>query len=123
MRAEQDFWRLLTDYERLTQNESASLGAEDFGEVAAIQSCKDSLLAKLVTTAAEAGLDRRSAELARRIDLAIASEERNLRLVGEMVARAGLERQSLEAARMRLRELGSIYVPEKTERPAFSALV
>ena len=123
MRAEQDFWRLLSDYERLTQNESASLGANDFDEVAAIQSCKDSLLAKLVTTASEAGLDRRSAELARRIDLVIASEERNLQLVGETVARAGLERLSLDAARMRLRELGSIYVPEKTERPAFSALV
>ena len=123
MRAERNFWRLLTDYERLTQNESAALGAQDFDEVAAIQSCKDSLLLKLTTTAREAGLDRRTVELARRVDLLIASEERNLQLVGERVARAGLERQSLDAARMRLRELGSIYLPEKADRTAFSALV
>ena len=123
MRAEQDFWRLLTDYERLTQNESAALGAKDFDELAAIHSCKDVLLSKLTTTASEAGLDRRSAELSRRIDLLIASEERNLQLVGEMVARTVLERQSLDAARLRLRELGSIYLPEKTERPSFSAFV
>ena len=94
MRAEQDFWRLLADYERLTQNESAALGAKDFEELAAIHSCKDALLAKLIATAREAGLDRRSAELARRIDLVIASEERNAQLVGEMVAHAILERAS-----------------------------
>ena len=123
MRAGQDFWRLLADYERLTQNESAALGARDFGEVAAVQSCKDFLLAELIATARAAGLDRSSAELARRIDLLIASEERNAKLVGEMVAHAILERQSLDAARMRLRELGSIYLPEKAERTAFSALV
>ena len=123
MRAGQDFWRLLADYERLTQNESAALGAKDFEEVAAVQSCKDFLLAELIVTAREAGLDRSSAELARRIDLLIAHEERNAKLVGEMVAHAILERQSLDAARLRLRELGSIYLPEKSERTAFSALV
>ena len=123
MRAEQDFWRLLTEYERLTQNESASLGAKDFDGLAAIHSSKDALLAKLIATAHEAGLDRRSAQLARRIDLLIASETRNEKLLGEMVARACLERQSLDAARLRLRELGSIYLPEKSERTAFSALV
>lgn len=123
MRAERDFWRLLADYERLTQNESVALGAQDFDEVASIQSCKNSLLVRLTATASEAGLDRRTAELARRIDIVIASEERNEKLAGEMVARAGLERQSLDAARMRLRELGSIYLPEKAGRTAFSALV
>ena len=123
MRAEQDFWRWLADYERLTQNESASLGAKDFDELAATQACKDSLLAKLTSTALEAGIDRRSVELSRRIDLLIASESRNLQLVCEMVAGATLERQSLDAARVRLRELGSIYVSENVERTAFSALV
>lgn len=123
MRAEQDFWRLLSDYERLTQNESASLAGKDFDEVAAIQSCKDSLLGKLTASASEAGLDRRCAELSRRIDLVIASEEQNEKLVGKMMLEAGLERQSLDAARVRLRELSSIYLPEKAERTAFSAVV
>ena len=123
MDAERNFWRLLADYERLTQNESVSLGARDFDEVESIQLCKDPLLVKLESYASEAGLDRRNAELSRRIDIVLASERRNEKLVGAMVARAGLERQSLEAARLRLRELGSVYVPEKSERTAFSAHV
>ena len=123
MRAEQDFWRLLADYERLTQNESASLEGKDFDEVAAIQSCKNALLGKLTETASEAGLDRRSAELARRIDGVIDSEMRNEKLVGQMIAQAGIERHNLEAAQLRLRELSSIYLPEKTERTAFSVVV
>ena len=123
MGAERDFWRLLTEYERLTQNESVSLGSEDFVEVEAIQSCKDSLLVKLSVFANEAGLDRRNRELSRRIDLVLDSERRNEKLVGAMVARAGLERQSLEAARLRLRELASIYVSEKSERRSFTAFV
>ena len=123
MGAERDFWRLLTDYERLTQNEAVSLGSKDFAEVDAIQSCKDSLLVKLSAFADEAGLDRRNLELARRIDLILDGERRNLKLVGAMVARACMERQTLEAARGRLRELGSIYVREKPERRSFSAHV
>ena len=123
MDAARDFWRLLTEYERLTQNETVSLGSEDFAEVEAIQSCKDSLLVKLSAFASEAGLDRRNRELSRRIDLVLDGERRNEKLVGAMVARACLERQSLDAARLRLRELGNIYVREKPERKSFSAHV
>ena len=123
MRAERDFWRLLSDYERLTQNETVSLVAENFSEVDAIQTCKDALLVKLSLFATEAGLDRRNRELSRRIDLVLDGERGNEKLVAAMVARAAMERQSLEAARLRLRELGSIYVHEKSERQSFSALV
>ena len=123
MEAERNFWRLLADYERLTQNESVSLGTRDFDEVEAIQSCKDSLLVKLDSYACAAGLDRQNPELSRRIDIVLDSERRNEKLVGAMVARAGIERQSLEAARLRLRELGSVYLSEKSERTAFSERV
>ena len=123
MDAARNFWRLLADYERLTQNESVSLAARDFVEVESIQVCKDLLLVKLESYASEAHLDRRNEELSRRIDLVLASERRNEKLVGAMVARAGLERRSLEAARQRLRELGSAYLSEKSGRTAFSAHV
>ena len=123
MDAARNFWRLLADYERLTQNESVSLAARDFVEVESIQVCKDSLLVKLESYASEAHLDRRNAELSSRIDLVLASERRNEKLVGAMVARAGLERRSLEAARQRLRELSSAYLTEKSGRTAFSAHV
>ena len=123
MGTERDFWRLLTDYERLTQNETVSLGSEDFAQVENIQACKDSLLVKLSLFATEAGLDRRNRELSRRIDLVIEGERANEKLVAAMVARAAMEKQSLDAARLRLRELGSIYVHEKPEHRSFNALV
>ena len=123
MDAARNFWRLLADYERLTQNESVSLAARDFVEVESIQSCKDLLLVKLESYAGEAQLDRRNAELSSRIDIVLASERRNEKLVGAMVARASLERRSLEAARQRLRELGSAYLTEISARTAFSAHV
>ena len=123
MDAARNFWRLLADYERLTQNESVSLAARDFVEVESIQSCKDLLLVKLESYASEAQLDRRNAELSSRIDVVIESERRNEKLIGAMVARAGLERRSLEAARQRLRELGGAYLFEKSRRTAFSAHV
>ena len=123
MDAARNFWRLLADYERLTQNESVSLAARDFVEVESIQSCKDLLLVKLESYASEAQLDRRNAELSSRIDVVIESERRNEKLIGAMVARASLERRSLEAARQRLRELGSAYLFEKSGRTAFSAHV
>ena len=123
MDAARNFWRLLADYERLTQNESVSLAARDFAEVESILVCKDLLLVKLESYANEAHLDRRNAELSRRIDLVLASERRNEKLIGAMVARAGLERRSLEAARLRLRELGGAYLSEKSGRTAFSAHV
>ena len=123
MDAERDFWRLLTDYERLTQNETVSLRSEDFAGVDAIQNCKDAVLVKLSLFATEAGLDRQNPELSRRIDLVLDGERSNEKLVAAMVARAAMERHTLDAARARLRELGSIYVHEKSQRRSFSALV
>ena len=123
MAGERDFWRLLTEYERLTRNESFSIQSEDFAEVAALQKCKDSILAKLQALGAECGLDRKNPELSRRMDNLIESERRNEKLLATMVVRAGTNLRSLDATRSRLRGLGNIYVSEKSEHRSFSALV
>ncbi len=123
MRAEQHFWRLLTDYERLTQNEAASLGAGDFEEIAAIQARKDFLLEKLQSLALEAGLDRGNQELSRRVDVVLANQTRNKKLIDAMLKRARAERQNLEAARQRLRGLGTHYKPAGIPRAGFSTRV
>ena len=123
MAGERDFWRLLTEYERLTRNESFSIKSEDFAEVAAIQKCKDSILAKLQALGAECGLDRRNSELSRRMDKLIESEQRNEQLLGTMAVRACTKLRSLDATRSRLRGLGNSYVSEKSEHRSFSALV
>ncbi len=123
MSAERDFWRLLAEYERLTRDESFSLKSEDFAEVDALQNCKDTVLEKLEALAGEAGLDRRNAELARRIDVLIEIERQNEKRVGAMIARDAAQTRSMDAARLRLRRLGNIYVREKSELGAFSAFV
>ena len=119
MRAQPHFWRLLSDYERLTQNEAAALGAEDFEEVDAIHNRKDALLAEMQSLALEAGLNRDNEELARRVDALLAHQARNQQLIDAMLERAHGERQNLEAARHRLRGLGAHYKPAADLRTAF----
>lgn len=123
MRADRDFWRLLADYERLIQNESAAIGAEDFDEVASIQSSKDALLPALRAFASEAGLDRTNDELARRVDAVLKESREHGERVGEMLKDAKSEHQNIAGIRQRLRELGTAYVADKPEHRAFSAHV
>lgn len=123
MATERDFWRLLTDYERLTIDESAMLGAGEFAELAALQDLKDPLLEKMRALAKTAGLDRTNPELASRVDQVLANAGQNRKLIAKMITRAHAERQNLDSARLRLRGLGSAYRVEDTELPAFSAHV
>jgi DNA repair ATPase RecN len=120
MLAELDFWRLLEDYERLTKNESAALLAGAFDDLAVIQDLKDPVLETMRTFAMAAGLDRRNSELARRVDQLLLHAERNKKLIETMLTRAHVERQNLDAARQRLRGLGTAYRPENAPT-AFSA--
>lgn len=122
MLAEQDFWRLLGDYERLTKNESAALLAGAFDDLAAIQSLKEPVLESMRAYAQTSGLDRRNTEFARRIDQLLIHAERNRKLIDTMLTRAHVERQNLDAARQRLRGLGTAYRPEAAHA-AFSAHV
>lgn len=122
MFAEQDFWRLLNDYERLTKNESAALLAGAFDDLAVIQDLKDPVLETMRAFGQAAGLDRKHPELASRIDRLLVHAERNKQLIETMLSRAHVERQNLDAARQRLRGLGTAYRPE-LPHAAFSARV
>jgi len=122
MIAELDFWRLLGDYERLTKNESAALLAGAFDDLAVIQDLKDPVLESLRVFATSAGLDRTHPELAGRVDQLLRHAERNRKLIETMLSRAHVERQNLDAARQRLRGLGTAYRPSGQET-AFSARV
>lgn len=122
MLEELEFWRLLSDYERLTKNESAALLAGAFDDLAVIQDLKDPVLDAMRSFARGAGLDRTNSELARRIDQLLVHAERNKKLIETMLSRAHVERQNLDAARQRLRGLGSAYRPE-APHAAFSAHV
>ena len=123
MATERDFWRLLADYERLTIDESAALGGGDFDELAALQDLKDPLLETMRTLAKESGLDRTNPRLASRVDQVLSSAHRNRKLIDNMLSRARTERQNLDAAKLRLRGLGTAYRVDDTERPVFSAHV
>ena len=123
MIAEEDFWRLLADYERLTVDESAALGAGDFDELAAIQNLKDPVLETMRALAKSAALDRTNPQLAGRVDQVLVNAARNKKLIDTMLTRAHAERQNLDAARQRLRGLGTAYRPDPRERAVFSARV
>ncbi len=123
MGAERDFWRLLSEYERLTQNEACALKSEDFAEVEALQECKSSLLGKLGGLLNASRLDRSDEELLRRVASLIESEKRHEKMAGSMLAGAAARKRAIEAARSRLRELGTLYDSDKSERRSFSALV
>ena len=120
MLPEQDFWRLLGDYERLMKNESAALLAGAFEDLAVIQDLKDPVLEKMREFARLAGIDRSHPELTSRIDQLLIHAERNKRLIETMLSRAHIERQNLDSARQRMRGLGTAYRPD-LERSAFSA--
>lgn len=123
MATERDFWRLLADYERLTIDESAALGGGDFDGLAVLQDLKDPLLETMRTLANDAGLDRTHPELASRVDRALSHAHQNRKLIDNMLSRARTERQNLDAAKLRLRGLGTAYGLDGAERPAFSAHV
>ena len=123
MIVERDFWRLLADYERLTVDESAALGAGDFDGLAALQDLKDPVLESLRTLAKTAGLDRTNPQLAGRVDQVLVNAARNKKLIDTMLTRAHAERQNLDAARQRLRGLGTVLRPDPRERAVFSARV
>jgi hypothetical protein len=123
MQTERDFWRLLTDYERLTQNESAALSGADFDELAAIHERKAAVFPVLCELAQKAGLDRGNAELARRIDAVTANQSRNADLIAEMIESADEERQGFGSSRNRLRGLGNAYGPDSTQHAGFAVRV
>jgi hypothetical protein len=122
MFADEDFWRLLGDYERLTKDESAALLAGAFEDLAVIQDLKEPVLEMMREFATAAGIDRANSEFTRRIDQLLLHAERNKKLIETMLRRAHVEQHNLDAARQRVRDLGTAYRPE-APHTAFSAHV
>lgn len=116
---ERRFWRLLRDYERLTQDESVAIRARDFDALDSLHARKPAVLEALCALGVQAGFDRRTADLGARIERLTAAETANAESMATMLGEARLERQNLEVARQRLRSLNTLYGPEATREQGF----
>jgi hypothetical protein len=117
----QRFWRLLTDYERLTQDESVAIRARDFDAVDSLQGGKPALFDELCGLAARIGLDRQNAALSTRLDALTALETASEKALAAMLDETRTERQNLDSARQRLRSLNTSYGPDPRQHQAFCA--
>ena len=115
------FWRLLLDYERLTQDESVSIHARDFDAVAAIQAKKPPILEALHKLSRSEGFNLRHPLLVSRIEELIALEQSSAQALQSMIAAAQAERQSIEVASQRLRSLNASYTTHSHEPQTFCA--
>ena len=118
---ERRFWRLLTDYERLAQDESVAIHARDFDAVDSLQVRKPPLLDELCALAEKVGLNRGNAALSKRLDALAAIETGSEAALAAMLDGSRLERQNLDSARQRLRSLNTSYGPDPSWHRAFSA--
>lgn len=118
---ERRFWRLLSDYERLAQDESVAIHAQDFDAVDSLQARKPPLLDELCALAGEIGLNRGNAALAERLDALTSLETSSESALAAMLDGSRTERQNLDAARQRLRSLNTSYGPDPRWHRAFSA--
>ncbi len=118
---EQRFWRLFTDYERLTQDESVAIHARDFDAVDKLQSGKPALFEELCGLAAKVGIDRRNTVLSTRLDALTTLETASEQRLAVMLRETRAERQNLDLVRQRLRGLNSSYGPDSRRPQAFHA--
>lgn len=109
------FWRLLGDYERICNDETTALRAEDFESAAAIQALKSTLFAALQESGGALGIDRRDAAFHGRLEAIASGECANEAFLRQLLARNAAERKALHTARTRLRGLRHSYV---SARPA-----
>jgi len=115
------FWRLLLDYERLTQDESVSIHARDFDAVATIQVRKPAILEALHKLSRSEGFNLRHPLLVNRIEELVALEQSSAKALNFMITAARAERQSIEAASQRLRSLNASYTTHSHEHKTFCA--
>jgi|GEM_PF-5780120 len=101
--------RLLGEYERLTRNEGAALRAQDFPALTEMFALKAALLTQITSEGAGLGLDRRVHWLNDCL-VALADMERdNVSCAARALVQLKVQRESLAAARQRLRGLGHAY--------------
>jgi hypothetical protein len=101
--------RLLGEYERLTRDEGAALRARDFTALAETHAFKPGLLYAIVEEGIALGLDRQVVWFNDCLIALAALESDNLNLATRVLSQLTVQRENLEAARKRLRGLGSAY--------------
>ena len=118
--SERRFWRLLSDYERLAQDESVAIGAQDFDAVDSLQVRKPPLLDELCALAGKMGLNRENTGFSTRLDALTALETASEAALAAMLDGSRIERKNLDSARQRLRSLNTSYGPDPRWHRAFS---
>ena len=126
MNTEEDFWRLLGDYEGLTRDETAALHNGDFSTLSGIHERKPLILCELVRVGNALGINREQAELNGRLRTISQMEQDNAALVSEFISKNRHELQALEVASERLRALKQAYghrSPENKRQESFNVNV
>lgn len=109
MTTEDDFWRLLGDYEGLTRDETAALHTGDFSALSGIHERKPLILCELVRLGNSLGINRERAELDGRLRTISQIEQDNAALVSTYISKNRSELQALDAASERLRAMKQAY--------------
>ncbi len=108
--SEKDFWRLLADYEALTQQEAVAIQHENFAALIETQRLKTSIFPGWLQLGARLGISREaSAELDDRLDGLAAVENDNLHALTVIKESARKRLAELAQARVRLQHLRRNY--------------
>jgi len=114
MKAKQDFWRLLGDYERLATDEGVALREINLAALARLREQKTVVAGAVLELAAQEGLSIPSD----RFENLIARQNENFAIVREQLARMNCEQQDLATASQRLSRVGRAYKQESGKASA-----
>ncbi len=114
---EKSFWRLLADYEALTQQESVAIRHEHFPSLIDAQRIKTTIFPGWLQLGAELGISREvNAELHERLEAITAQENDNMRALAAIRDTARQRIGELAQARQRLTHVRRNY--RETEIPS-----
>ena len=100
---EKSFWRLLADYEALTQQESVAIRHEDFPSLIDAQRIKTTIFPGWLQLGADLGISREvNAELHERLEVVTAQENDNMQALAAIRDSARQRIGELAQARQRL---------------------
>ncbi len=107
---EKSFWRLLADYEALTQQESVAIQHENFPSLINAQRIKTTIFPGWLQLGADLGISREvNAELHERLELITAQENDNMRALAVIRDSARQRIGELAQARQRLQHIRRNY--------------
>jgi len=118
---EETFWRLLSDFERLTQDEAVALRERNFPYLNRVQESKQDILPKLCELSAELGLSTADPRLKPRIEKVMAAVQENARLAAVFLEENAFERTRAEHALRRLGGVRKTYGPPGIARTSYAA--